>query len=226
MEPPAALTLDGASFRSVRAPLFTWAAPECAVIDMVRADQTRLVPKVHRFFNAYLDADAFRREEFRKALAYVSHQFKFDPPVTPSVREDRAAALEIALRAAEISHAKEVDETTDDVDSSFVDVSLLVDGCATLALGYRYILGLYPTDSTLSKLGELAVRLVLLAECEYDPALWAARGPLIEFSSSPDQELAPAKSSFVPSAARQRSDVTSSLDTVSRRLKDQILLTA
>jgi hypothetical protein len=226
MEPPTALTLDRASYRSENSPLFTWAAPERAVIDLVRADQLLLAAKVHRFFSAYLDADAFMRKEFRKALAYVSHQFKFDPPVTPSVREDRAAALEIAQRAAEISHARRIDETTDDVDSSFVDVSLLVDGYATLALGYRYILGLYPTDSTLSKLGELAVRLVLLAECEYDPALWAARDPLIEFSSSPDQELAPAKSSFVPSAARQRSDVTSSLDTVSRRLKDQILLTA
>jgi hypothetical protein len=93
--------------------------------------------------------------------------------VTPSVREDRAAALEIAQRAAEISHANVVGETADEVDPSSVDASLLADGYATLALGYRYIVGLYPTDSQMSKLGELAVRLVLLAEREYDPVVSA-----------------------------------------------------
>jgi hypothetical protein len=61
-----------------------------------------LVPKVRRFFNAYLDADAFRRADIQKKLSLASlTNLKFDPPVTPSVQEDCAAALEIARRAAE-----------------------------------------------------------------------------------------------------------------------------
>lgn len=137
--------------------MFMFAGHEGTVVDQVQADQIFLVPKVYRFFEAYLDADAVRRADFLKVVACVSHQFKFNPTVTPSVREDRAAALEIAQRAAEMSHANVVGEMADEVDPNFVDASLLADGYATLALGHRYIVGLYPTDSQMSKLGELAV---------------------------------------------------------------------
>ena len=228
MEPPA-LARQGSGIRTASSSSwFMCAGHEGTVVDQVRADQIFLVPKVYRFFDAYLDADAVRRADFLKAVACVSHQFKFDPPVTPSVQEDRAAALEIAQRAAEISHANDVGEMADEVDPSFVDASLLADGYATLALGYRYIVGLYTTDSQMSKLGELAVRLVLLAEREYDPVLSAGdtlRRSLTN-NATPSQELASGLSNFVPAAARQSDDVISSLNTISRRLKNEILLMA
>jgi hypothetical protein len=228
MEPPA-LAQQGSGFRTASSSsLFMCAGHEGTVVGQVQADQIFLVPKVYRFFEAYLDADDVRRADFLKVVACVSHQFKFNPTVTPSVREDRAAALEIAQRAAEISHANVVGATADEVDPSSVDASLLADGYATLALGYRYIVGLYPTDSPMSKLGELAVRLVLLAEREYDPVISAGDSlrRSLTTGATPGREPASGLSNFVPAAARQSDDLISSLDTISRRLMDQILLMA
>jgi hypothetical protein len=148
--------------------------------------------------------------------------------VTPSVREDRAAALEIAQRAAEISHANVVGETADEVDPSSVDASLLADGYATLALGYRYIVGLYPTDSPMTKTRRTRRQIGVVSRTRIRSGGFG--GGLFEKISddrcTPGRELAPGLSNFVPAAARHSDDLISSLDTISRRLMDQILLMA
>jgi hypothetical protein len=219
MEPPPGLfpTQEVSGFRTVSSVSML----DGHRADLVEMDEVVLLPKVYRFFNAYLDADVVRRRDLRKVVAHASHRFSFDPPVTSSRREDRAAALEIARRAAEISHANDLGEAADEGGSCFVD------SCATLALSYRYIVGLYRADSALSKLGELAVKFVLQAEREHDPALlvdgnFGKRSVTTCIRSG--QELNSNLSIFVP--AQQRDDIFNSLDTISRRLKEQILLLA
>jgi hypothetical protein len=76
-------------------------------------------------FYAYLDSVALSRADFEKAIVYVSRQFGFDSPATPSPGR-----------------------------------------YATLAFGYCNVVGFYVTDPTLGDPGEVAVRLVLLAEAE------------------------------------------------------------
>lgn len=138
-------------------------------IDLVQLqslDRILLAPKVRGFFEAYLAADAVRRAEFRKAAAYASHQFGFDPPVTPSLQDDVAAAVAAARKAADIANANAFGQMIDGGGLGFIDSALLADACATLAMSYRYVVGFYATDPMLSDLGEAAVRLVLLAERE------------------------------------------------------------
>jgi hypothetical protein len=220
MEPPGLFpTLEVSGFRTVSS--VSMLALDGHQADPVEADEVLLLPKVYRFFNAYLDADVVGRRDFRKVVARASHRFSFDPPVTSSGREDRAAALEIARRAAEISHTNDLGAAADEGGSCFVD------SCATLALSYRYIVGLYRVDSALSKLGELAVKFVLQAEREHNPALLADGnfGKRSEKTCTRSgQELNSNLSIFIP--ARKRDDIFNSLDTISRRLKEQILLLA
>jgi hypothetical protein len=239
MEPPAAFAQDVSIFRTTgqaRNPerlrlLMMVARYEGADIAQIRAhDQIYLVPKLSRFFNAYLDADAVRRADFRKAVAYVSHRFGFDPPTTPSLEEDLAAAVAIAQQAADLAYADDFVEMTDGVESCWVDTALLADAYATLALGYRYVVGVYSTDPTLGNLGEVAARLMLLAEREYGSALLAARIPAASYANrnafTSNIGLASDLSVFVPAAAGQHEEVINSLDAISQRLKDRILLLA
>jgi hypothetical protein len=80
MEPPA-LAQQGSGFRTASSSsLFMCAGHEGTVVGQVQADQIFLVPKVYRFFEAYLDADDVRRADFLKVVACVSHQFKFNQP--------------------------------------------------------------------------------------------------------------------------------------------------
>jgi hypothetical protein len=116
-------------------------------------------------------------------------------------------------------------------DLGFVDSALLADAYAALAMGYRYVVGFYATDPTLSDLGEAAVRLVLLAEREYDSALSVNSVPADNSVPTSDafwqnQQLSSTLSIFEPPATRQDEEVAGSLDAISRRLKDEILLMA
>jgi hypothetical protein len=98
-------------------------------------------------------------------------------------------------------------------------MSIQFDGYATLALGYRYVVRLYPTDSPLSKLGELAVKLVLQAEREYDPGFSADRSfekRSMTTCPTSGQELDFNLSIFVP--ARPGDNIASSLDAISQLL--------
>jgi hypothetical protein len=91
--------------------------------------------------------------------------------------------------------------------------------------------GFYATDSTLSDLGEAAVRFVLLAEREYDSAFSVNTVPADSSVPTSDvfgenQELSSTLSIFEPPAGRPNEEVTGSLDEISRRLKNEILLIA
>jgi hypothetical protein len=196
-------------------------------------DQIHMAPRVCRFFNAYLDADAFRRADFREAVAFASHRFGFDPPATPSLEEDIAAALAIAQEAADIAYATGIGEVIDAAGSGSADSDLLLlaDSFAALALGYRYVVGVYATDPTLGDLGEVAVRFVLLAEREHDSALAAttvaspARPATTRNAFRPNQELESSLSIFLPPAAGQKEGARSSLKSFLNQT-DQILHTA
>jgi hypothetical protein len=239
MEPPAALALDGSSFRTTglardceRPTLLAMLAhaDNAGVVQVAAHDQVHLAPKVFRFFNSYLDADSLRRVEFRKAMAYAVHRFGFEPSATPSLQEDIAAAVAIAQEAADVACANDISEMTDGIDSGVVDAALMADAYATLAFAYRYVVGFY-ANFPMSELGNVAVRMLLQAEREHDPALSVTRLPAARYATTcdlfrPNPELASNLSIFVPPAAGQNGEATSSLEAISRRLKDQILLIA
>jgi hypothetical protein len=56
-------------------------------------------------------------------------------------QEDIAAALSIAQDAADIAYAIDTGEMIDEAGSGSVDFGLPADAYATLALGYRYVVG-------------------------------------------------------------------------------------
>jgi hypothetical protein len=239
MEPPAALALDGSSLRTAglawdceRQTLLAMLAhaDNADVVQIEAHDRVHLAPKVCRFFNTYLDADSLQRGEFRKAVAYAVHRFGFEPPATPSLQEDIAAAVAIAQEAADVACANDVSEMTDGIDSGVVDAALMADAYATLAFAYRYVVGFY-ANLAMNDLGKAAVRLLLQAEREHDAALSVTELPAARYATTrdvlrPNQELASSLSIFVPLAAGQNGDATRSLEVISRRLKDQILLIA
>ena len=201
------------------------------LIQLQALDRILLAPKVRGFFEAYLAADAVVRTDFRRAAAYASHKFGFDPPVTPSLQDDVAAAVAAARKAADIAHANASGQRIDGGGLGFIDFALLADACATLAMSYRYVVGFYATDPMLSDLGEAAVRFVLLAEREYNSAFSVTRAPAD--SSVPtsealgqNQELSPTLSIFEPPVAGPDEEVAGSLDAISRPLKDEMLLMA
>jgi hypothetical protein len=190
-----------------------------AIVQTEGQDRFHLAPRVCRFFNAYLDADTLRRAGFRKAVAYASHCFKFNPD--PSLQEDITVAFAIEQDAADLACAIDCDEMIDDLDLGLVDFSLVADSYATLALGYRSVLGYYCFDPVLSELGEVAVRLILMSESEYDSAFAATRTSLrlyCENAFGPSISISPTRN--------QAETAESSLELISRRLKDQILLRA
>jgi hypothetical protein len=240
MEPPAVLAQDGLTFRTAtptrncEQQTLAMTAAGSDGMDLVQLqalDRILLAPKVRGFFEAYLAADDVRRAEFRKAAAYASHRFGFDPPATPTLQDDVAAAVAIARKAADIAYANDFGQMIDGGGLGFIDFALLADACATLALGYRCVVGSYVTDSTLSDLGEAAVRFVLLSEREHDSALSENRVPAVSSVPTSDafgqnQELSSTLSVFEPPAARGNEEVAGSLDAISRRLKDEILLIA
>jgi hypothetical protein len=240
MEPPAVLAQDGSNFRTATPTrdcegatlVVTVARSDGAGVVQIEAhDHIQLVPKVRRFFEAYLAADDVKRADFRKAAAYASHQFRFEPPETPSVQDDHAAAVAIAQKAADIAYANDFGQMIDGGGLGIVDSSLLADAYATIALGYRYVVGFDATDPMLSDLGEAAVRLVLLAEREYDSALSVSSVPAASSAPTSDdfgsnEELLSTLLIFEPPAADQNEKVAGSLAAISRRLKDEILLMA
>jgi len=235
MEPPAALTLSVLDFRAAAlesdgesGALLADPRSESSAVVQIN-DQIDLAPRICRCFTAYLDSDAPRRAEFRKAVAYVAGQFQFESFQIPSLEEDTAAALSIARCAADFVHAIDAGDAIDGVISGSVVVDLLADACATIALAYRYVVGFYETDPMLSKLGEVAVRLILLAEAESDSTREAnkvdpQRPAMSQDAVKADQEVASTMSSFAPPAAPQNEVV--SLEVVSQRLKEQIVLLA
>jgi hypothetical protein len=238
MEPPAVLAKDGSTFRTetptgnCEQQTLAMTAAGCDGIDLVQLqslDRILLAPKVRQFFEAYLAADAEGRADSRKAAAYASHKFGFDPPATPSLQDDVAAAVAAARKAADIAHANASGQRIDGGGLGFIDFALLADSCAALAMSYRYVAGFYATDPVLSDLGEAAVRFVLLAEREYDSTLSVNRIPADSFvptSVGKNQELLSTLSIFEPSTACPNEGVAGSLDAISRRLKDEILLMA
>jgi hypothetical protein len=196
-------------------------------------DQIHLAPRVRRFFSAYLAADPSRRAHLRKAVAYASRRFEFDAPAAPSLKEDIAAALAIAHKAANIAYATDIDEMIDGADSGSInsDLLLLADAFATLALAYRFVVGLYVTDSALADLGEASVGLALLAEHEQDSVLsmTSVRGEgsaraYDAFASN--IEISSNLSVSEPPVASRNEELTVSLSAISQRLREQILLMA
>jgi hypothetical protein len=238
MEPPAVLAQDCSTFRTAtptrdcEQQTLAMTAAGSDGMDLVQLqalDRILLAPRVRGFFEAYLAADEVRRAEFRKAAAYASHKFGFDPPVTPSLQDDVAAAVAIARKAADIACVNAFGQMIDGAGLGFVDSALLADACAALAMSYRYVAGIYATDPMLSDLGEAAVRFVLLAEREYDSALSVNRVPADSFvptSVGKNQVHSSTLSIFEPSTAWPNEGVAGSLDAISRRLKDEILLMA
>jgi hypothetical protein len=234
MEPPAVLAQNGADFTAAD---IVWDRERTSVMsvagfdgaDLLQVhDHIRLAPRVRRFFEAYLAADALGRADFRKSAAYASHHFGFDPPETPSLQDDLRAAVAMAQQAADIACANDFDQTN---DGCVVNYALLADAYATLAMSYRYVAGVYATDPMLSDLGEAAVTLVLLAEREYDAALSASSVPADSSAPTRDafwrnQERSSTLSIFEPTKACRNEEVASSLDAISRRLKEEILLMA
>jgi hypothetical protein len=196
-------------------------------------DQIHLAPRVRRFFSAYLAAGPLRRAHLRKAVAYASHRFGFNAPAAASLKEDIAAALAIAQKAADIAYATDIDEMIDGADSGSIDSDLLLlaDAFATLALAYRYVVGLYVTDSTLGDLGEASVGLALLAEREQD-SVFSMSGVCGEASartynaSASDHELSSTLSIFEPPAASQNEELNASIGESFQRRNEQILLMA
>jgi hypothetical protein len=239
MEPPAVLALEGSGLRTAglardcerhTLPAMLAHADNAGVVEIEAHDQVHLAPKVCRFFNTYLDADSLRRVEFRKALAYAAHRFRFEPPAAPSLQEDIAAAVAIAQEAADIACASDIGKKIDGFDSSAVDVALMADAYATLAFAYRYIVGFY-ANLPMGDLGKVAVRLLLQAEREHDPVLSVTKLPAPKYPTTcdvfePNQELASSLSCFVPPTVGRNEEAAGSLEVVSRRLKEQILLIA
>lgn len=232
MEPPA-VAQNGADFTDIawdceqRTSVMSTAGSDGAD-SLQDADHTRLAPRVRRFFEAYLAADGLGRADFRKSAAYASHQFGFDPPETPSLQDDLRAAVAVAQQATEIACSKDLNKTK---DGCAVNYPLLADAYATLAMSYRYVAGVYATDPLLSDLGEAALTLVLLAEREFDAALPASSVPAD--SSAPtsesfrrNQERSSGLSVFGSTKARRNEEIANPLDAISRRLKEEILLTA
>jgi len=122
MEPPAALALGVSIFRTATPVgdcgpstlmMKGFLSDDADFPQVLAHDQIHLAPRVCRFFNAYLDADASRRSDFRQAVAYASRRFGFDSPATPSLQEDIAAALVIAQEAADIAYATDIGEMID-----------------------------------------------------------------------------------------------------------------
>lgn len=240
MEPPAVLALDGSKLRTAgperdcerqTLPAMLFRADNAGVVQIEAHDQVHLAPKVCRFFNRYLDADSLRRVEFRKAVAYAAHRFRFEPPATPSLQDDIAAAIAIAQEAAGIACASDIGKMNDGIDSGAVDVALMADAYATLAFAYRYVVGFY-ANLPMGDLGKVAVRLLLQAEREHDPVLSVTKLPAPKYATTcdvfePNQDLlASSLSFFVPLAVGRNGEAAISLEVVSRRLKDQILLIA
>ena len=231
MEPPAALVLDRLAFPTVTLIGDSSSRSEDGgVLQIVAYDEIYLTPRVRRFLNAYLDADALRRADFRKATAFASRRFGFDSAATSTFQEDIAAALSIAQEAAAIADATDSDEMIDSY-SADSDLLLLADALAVLAFAYRYVVGLYATDPTLGgDLGEVAVRFVLLAEREHDSELAATA---IAFPLTPsitayraNQEFESNLANFVPATAVQDEVVVSSLEAIYQQPKEPVLLIA
>jgi len=129
-------------------------------------DRSHLAPKVRRFLNAYVEAEAARKADFRKGVAQAMQQFICSPSTTPTLKQDLAAAAAISRRAAYMAMANSVCEEGDETKWSF-NFSLMRDAYATIAVVYRYVIGLYATDLTLSRLAETALEFMLSAEREF-----------------------------------------------------------
>ena len=243
MEPPAAPVLDLSICSTLNlvedcemgsSPITGPRSDDAAVVQIVAHDQINLVPRVRRFLKAYLDADASRRADFRKATAYASRRFEYDTSTNPTLQEDIAAALAIAQEAADTAYGTDIDDSFDGTGeySADSDLVLLADAFAALAFVYRYAVGFYAKDPTLDDLGEVAVRFVLLAECEHDSALEVTtvtfpERPLVTSDASKEnQEFESSLSLFVPTTAGQNQVDVSSLEVISRQVKEPILLTA
>ena len=240
MDLPAVFAQDGSNFqftsqakeRERQSLLIDARSVDVGVAHLQTHDRIHLAPKVRRLFSAYLAADLMRRADFRKAVGYLSHRFRCDPPTIPSLRDDLAAAIAIAQKAADAASANDIDEMIVDREGlSFIDSMLLADACATLALSYRYVVGFYVTDPALSDLGDAAVGLALLAEREHDSVLSRSegRGARSERSGNAfasDCRLTSNLSIFESPTTGQKQDLTASLGAISQRLKEQILLMA
>ena len=240
MDLPAVFAKDGSRFQNAsparsgeqQAPVIGALSVDAGVAQLQAHDRIHLVAKVRRLFSAYLAANPFRRADFRRAVAYLSYQFEIDPPTTPTLEDDVAAAVAVAQKAADAACANDIGEFILDRESlSFVDSALLADASATLALGYRYVVGFYATDPTLSDLGEAAVGLALSAEREHAAALsmiglHGVRSLATRDAFASDQKPSSNSSTFERPAAKQNKELVASLGAISQRLKEQILLMA
>jgi hypothetical protein len=202
---------------------------DTAVLQIAARDQIDLVPRVRRFLNAYLDADASRREDFRKATAYASCRLDFDSSTTPSLTDDIATALIAAQEAADIAFGTD-DESLDGTGATDSDLLILADAFATIAFAYRYVVGSYATDVTLDELGEVAVAFVLLVEREHDSAIGVGTitAPTESLmTSDADRANQDFESSlfFVPATVGQNHKGMSSTQVVSPRAKRPVLMT-
>jgi hypothetical protein len=214
MEPPVAYAQDrptgpaASSACGERAALQPIAARVEAAIRTV-VYKHDLAPRVSRLFDAYLDADAVFRCEFRRVLASASLRFSAESATGPFHEDDVAAAITIAQYAADIANAIDADKLIDEIDPSFLDDALLADAYATLAFVYRFVVGFYLGDPLLGEIGDVAVRFVLLAECELGLAP----------SAKPDPPA------FVPASAMVGdTKIFGQPDSISRQLRAEILL--
>jgi len=116
--------------------------------------------------NAYVEADAAWKADFRKGVAEAMQRFIGSPSTTPTIEEDLAAAAAISRRAAYMAMANSLYEEGDETKWG-LNSSLVRDAYASIAVVYRYVIGLYATDLTLSRLAEAALEFVLSAEREF-----------------------------------------------------------
>jgi hypothetical protein len=171
MEPPVAYAQDRPTGAATSAACGKRAALQPISARVEAATRTvvfkhDLAPRVSRLFDAYLDADAVFRCEFRRVLASISLRFSAESATGPFHKDDIAAAVAISQHAADIANAIDADNLIEEIDPSFLDDALLADAYATLAFVYLFVVGFYCADPLLGEIGDVAVRFVLLAECE------------------------------------------------------------
>ena len=124
----------------------------------VRLDRKYLEARSRRFLKSYLEADANARAQFYRAVEDISKQCKPAGLEAQTDLDDSRIAEATSEAAIKMVLEGDARVRKDDRFGNFV-----TDACATVAIAYRRVAGVYTVDKEMQELGTAAVHLLTTA---------------------------------------------------------------
>ena len=134
--------------------MFSWFKPN-RHRKVIREDRRHLEARARRLLEAYLSADAVRKQRYYEVVAGAAaacHPRANDPSVENVSEAAAETAINIVLLRERQAKADQ-DQTS----------ALITDAYATVAIAYRRASAAYTIDKDMQKLGTAAVHLVTIA---------------------------------------------------------------